>query len=44
MVFTKKHGGGEDRVGLGGAGGHKGTQPAVRGFGCWSLPTGKSTW
>ena len=33
MVFTKKHGGGEDKVGLGGAGGHKGTQPAVRGFG-----------
>ena len=32
MVFTKKHGGGEDRVGLGGAGGHEGTLPAVRGF------------
>lgn len=35
MVFTKKHGGGEDRVGLrlGGTGGHKGILPAVRGFG-----------
>lgn len=33
MVFTKKHGGGEDRVGLGGAGGHEGTLPAVRGVG-----------
>lgn len=35
MVFTEKHGGGEDRVGLrfGGAVGHRGILPAVRGFG-----------
>ena len=35
MVFTEKHRGGEDRVGLrlGGAGGLRGILPAVRGFG-----------
>ena len=35
MVFTEGQRGGEDRVGLrlGGAGGHRGILPAVRGFG-----------